>query len=65
MQYTSERLCANVSYFISRIVRMCAMLCKGGSLPYVPTVLMFATAGQDEVKGSNTILWVGQAVKQL
>ena len=38
---------------------------KGGSLPYFNTVLTFATAGQDEVKGSSTILWVGQAVKQL
>ena len=36
-----------------------------GGVTTVLTVLTFATAGQDEVKGSSTTLWVGQAVKQL
>ena len=36
-----------------------------GGVTTIPAVLTFATAGQDEVKGSSTILWVGQAVKQL
>ena len=36
-----------------------------GEVTTILTILTFATAGQDEVKGSSTILWVGQAVKPL
>ena len=46
-----------------RVLLLTQLYCKG--VTTILAVLTFATAGQDEVKGSSTILCVGQAVKQL
>ena len=34
-----------------------------GEVTTIPAILTFATTGQGEVKGSSTVLWVGQAAQ--